>query len=285
MKFGRPNWRVRGRIAGAVLLLSGIVLGVYWFHLVGPTRRMLDPFWVDMHSRKAYWLEAQKQWQRIRIAPPGFAAVFGFCGDKQWFKRLVDCGMDDRPSGGCNCGHVGLAWMANRIPTNTWPQWWEQNRTKSQEEWIRDGFSAYGLTIHLPPNASDVEPLLGLLGNNSTNDADQVPSWVKYNAFRWLRDSEFDPVCFAISNITASTSHAVKGGLQTYAKWEKIWPVRDGVGVLAFGRRSDASDECRPRIAERSFRAMVCVLVFGLTISGVGLIAVSLRRRNQVATR
>ena len=68
----------------------------------------------------------------------------------------------------------------------------------------------HGVTVHLPPTSDDVEPLLRLLGQQSEDEISErkegesrpevVPEYIQYNAFRWLRDSGFQPLRFAASN-------------------------------------------------------------------------------------
>ena len=88
--------------------------------------------------------------------------------------------------------------------------------------------------MHLPPSEADHEPLLTLLGNISTNTAEKIPGFVKYNAFRWLRDSGFQVIPFAMSNVTALTPAVVRAGILEYGKYERSWPKENAVGMLEF---------------------------------------------------
>ena len=85
-------------------------------------------------------------------------------------------------------------------------------------EWIQAGLRNYGVSVHIPPVDDDYEPLLALLGNRSTNATEKIPWFVRYNAFRWLRDSGFQAIPFAMSNISAQTLHLVRDGVFEYGK-------------------------------------------------------------------
>ena len=72
---------------------------------------------------------------------------------------------------------------------DAWLAWWKQNRSKSQEEWIADGFRQRGFEVDVPPKPEQFPILLGLLGHAETNAPAAIPRQMKYNAFRCLRDS------------------------------------------------------------------------------------------------
>jgi hypothetical protein len=82
------------------------------------------------------------------------------------------------------------------------------------------------------------------------NAPEAVPSYIHYNAYRWLRDSGFEPGTFISSNATVVAEPDITAGLLRYSQWRSKYPGRDGLGVLAFGTtRSTASDfDMRPVI-------------------------------------
>jgi hypothetical protein len=100
----------------------------------------------------------------------------GFYGDKQWFLWLDDRIRNPERFRHCGCTEYALAWRANRHVVS-WAQWTDANRSRSQEEWIRDGFMDYGVAAHLPPTSDDTLPLLRLVGRKSWKglEADRRP--------------------------------------------------------------------------------------------------------------
>ena len=72
-----------------------------------------------------------------------------------------------------------------------------------------------------------------MLGNNQTNVVEKIPGFAKYNAFRWLRDSGFEPISYALTNVTVGTSAQVRAGLLSYGKRYRGSPREDNVGILA----------------------------------------------------
>lgn len=178
----------------------------------------------------------------------------GFYGDKEWFLWLDERIRSPENFRHCGCTEYALALMANRHVT-AWAKWTDANRNRSQEEWIRDGFLDYGVTVHLPPTSDDTLPLLHLLGRKSwnflwagsqgTNAPDAVPSYIHYNAYRWLRDSGFDPVKFVSSNTTVAAAFDITTGLLRFSQWHAAYPGHNGLGVLTFGKgRGSGFDMC-----------------------------------------
>ena len=161
-----------------------------------------------------------------------------------------------------------------------WLGWWEKNKSKSQEEWIADGFAQRGFDVDVPPTPKQAPALLGLLGNSKTNESLSIPSQMKYNAFRCLRDSGFEPVGFAISNRTLSAEVAC--GLLEYTKRLRHWPTASGVGILPFGlEEQDWGGRALPPILTIKFQIIAYLLVFGPLVFGAGLIMRSFRRKKE----
>ncbi len=179
----------------------------------------------------------------------------------------------------CGCTEYALALMANQH-TTAWDQWTEANRGHSQEEWIRDGFLRYGIKVHLPPERDDTVPLLRLLGRKSwdflfsgpegAETQNAIPSYVHYNAYRWLRDSGFEPLEFASSNPSLAANSEISQGLLTFAAWRAAYPGRDRLGVLALGPQSamGANSNLRLLVAEPWLVVAVNAFIAIFTIGG-----------------
>jgi hypothetical protein len=266
----------------AVLVcIPSACLAYFWFYAIAPMRRTLDPTWYRQHSAEAYWAEVKTGIRRYRWGHDDPVGCFANAEFMAW--AMSQTRPDDDISG-CSAGHrdKDFRQITNQDPGDSaaeWLAWWKENEARSQEEWIRDGFTPHGVTVSIPPSEADTIPLLTLLGNVSTNEADQIPWFVKYNAFRWLRDSDFNPVAFAVSNVTESTQAQVKTGLLEYFRRERIYPKRDHVGELTFGRKDDPyADYPLPAMLEPRFKAGVYGIIFGLPCLAAGLIAWSLRK-------
>jgi len=160
---------------------------------------------------------------------------------------------------------------------DAWVDWWRKNRSKSQEEWIADGFRQRGFDIAVPPTAVQTPILLAVLGNSETNKLTAIPNEMKYNAFRCLRDSGFETVAFALSNRTLSAE--IGQGLLEYAKRERLSPSGNGIGILPFGRKKDKWEGML--MPPTKYRVTANVLVFGLPLLGVALLACSYRKKKE----
>jgi hypothetical protein len=163
---------------------------------------------------------------------------------------------------------------------DAWLDWWEKNKLKSQEEWIADGFRQHGIEIDLPTSAEQTPLLLGLLGDLDTYKSTGVPEHWKYNAFRCLRDSDFDPVRYAISN--GPLSEEVERGLLEYGRFQRISAADNAVGILHFRviRNIDEWSESEiPAMLETEVQFIAYSLVFTPLLLGAGLFAWSFRKR------
>jgi hypothetical protein len=268
-----------------ILLLAGVVIAYLWFYSLAPMRHLADPKWLENHTEKARWLEEQKDYRRIGSSPDlEFRGDrIGYYGDKAWFLWLENKATAVKHFRVCGCTETALALMCNQH-ADSWEEWAKANRGRTQEEWIRDGFLKYGVSVHLPPEAGDVEPLLGLVGKKGwnflyegprgTNAPDSIPSYVQYNAFRWLRDSGFNPLTFARSNTSMVASQDVAIALLKYAKWQSAFPdaERHELGVLAFAKRPDRDVGLAPPVITRLwFSLVICGSVIVLLLMGFWL--------------
>lgn len=260
----------------------------WWLYKLGPMRRLVDPDWLESHSEAARWAEEQEDYQRLGTSPDLFfrGDRIGYYGDRKWCLWLVERIVADDEFRHCGCTDTALALMTNQR-VSSWGDWLTTNGDRSQEEWIRDGFLEYGVTVHLPPTPDDAGTLLTLLGQQSENerceghadesDSDTVPGHIQYNAFRWLRDSGFQPRRFAALNGDLSLESTKARGILRYSEWHIGYPENDGLGVLAFGRHSetgtDGSDsDFRPRIAKPWLRRGVNGFIGVTTVAGCLLI-------------
>jgi hypothetical protein len=157
---------------------------------------------------------------------------------------------------------------------------------KSQEEWIQDGFATVDIHVSLPPTEADVIPLLELLGTEDVDGTWGYSTSLKYNAFRWLRDSDFnfDPMDFVFTHSTDAARPEIQAGLLEYRKHERRHPNRETAGRLYFGTVTDWYDDWDylSWIAYPVFKQRMNALIVGLFVLATALIlcTVKVPRRN-----
>jgi hypothetical protein len=272
-------------IIGFLLVAAGLWAAYWWYYKLVPMRHLADPKWRAAHSESARWAEEQKNYTRTGASPDLCfrGDQIGFYGNKQWFLWLDERIRNPQGFRHCGCTEYALALMTNRH-VDSWARWTDANRHRSQEEWIKDGFLDYGVTVHLPPAPDDTLALLRLLGRKSWNflwagpdgkkTPDSVPSYIHYNAYRWLRDSQFDPIQFATSNTTAAQEPDIATGLLNFSQWHAAYPGRDGTGVLTLLKPTprDSNFDLPPRIAKPGFLLTVNAIIAAFIISGATLL-------------
>jgi hypothetical protein len=289
------TWRRRVLLLlGVALVGVGVVGGYCWFYRLAPTRRLWNPDWLRTHSAAAIWAEEQKGYRRNDDSPDMFfrGDMLGYNGDKDWTIWLVGS-LKKKDFRFCGCTQATLSLLTNqRIDENedAWIAWLEKHKNESQEQWIQQGFAEYGVKVLMPPVADDAAALLPLLGDGEKDakGESKVPSWLKYNAFRWLRDSGFKWPEYVAAHPDWRASEKSAVGVCLYAELEGEFPPEDGMGRLAFAkpgssRRYDFVG--RPRIATRAAKAIAYSVVFG-GIAGGGILVVvslSMKRRERWA--
>jgi hypothetical protein len=286
MKPLTPHWRGIFRVCSMLLFCVSLVPGYWWYYKLAPVRRTLDREWRASHSEREYWREVQKGISRgMWFHDDGFAV--GMYGDKAWAEWIM-AHVKPGESMGCLGGQPCHSATAMRYITNQdagddadgWLRWWNENGSKSQEQWLADGFRHRGFDVDVPPKAVQRPMLLALLGSSGTDEPTQIPTETKYNAFRCLRDSGFEPVAFALANRTVSAE--IERGLLEYAKWQARSPAIDGVGILPFGERNDTREgDLLPQMLEPKSQVTANALVFGPLIIGVTLLMWSFRKKTQ----
>ncbi len=284
----KPPRRPKLAITFGVLLLSGAgVLAWFWFYTLAPMRRVLDLDWRAMHSKEAQWAEEQKSYRRFTRSPDlwyGADDIYRF-GDETWFKWLLDRVLSgDSSFRVCGCTMECLAVMSNHDfdADADWANWYEANKEKTQEEWIQDGFATQGMTISLPPSDDETESLLMILGKRSkdpknVNSAGEprldAPGFMRYNAYRWLRDMGFDPVAYLLKSDVASLPKELKEGVTQYREYEKGDVPNSGLGRLSFAPAPES--DWRPSISvmvhKTGIQASLLVIVLVAGVTGLGL--------------
>ena len=282
MKWLKQHCRGVCRIGAVLFLCIGSFCGYWWFYRLAPSRRTLDPKWHATHSQREYWSEVQKGIHRGEWSHnDGFTV--GMYGDKscaEWIMTHITPGESMDCFGSPCHSATAMQYITNQDAgedADSWLAWWKTNKSKSQLEWMADGFRKRGFNVDVPPKVEQVPILLAILGDVHTNVLTAISKEMKYNAFRCLRDSGFDAVAFALSNRTMSAE--VQLGLLDYAKDERRWPSACGVGILPFAK-TDKGWEGRliPLLLTPTVRITANALVFGSMLFGVTLLVLSVRQ-------
>lgn len=287
MKWIKPHGRLLARLAALMLIGLGAYCGYGWYYKLAPVRRTVDPEWVALHSPQGYWREVQKGIHRgMWTHDDGFTV--GIYGDKPWAEWIMDWVKPGESMGHLAAGPTHAA-TAMRIITNQdlgqeaddWIAWWRKNRAKSQEQWIEDGFRKRGIEVDVPPTSGQIPVLLTLLGMPETNAESALPYELKYNAFRCLRDTGFEPVSYAIE--TDHPFGEIKRGLMEYAEMERPQTAQNAIGVLAFGKKSDSGSwdgGPLPRITTKKYKITANTVIIGLPLLGLILLLLSFKKVN-----
>jgi hypothetical protein len=282
------------KAVGALLVVASCAAAYWWFYKLAPMRHLADPRWCDAHSEKSRWLEEQEDYTRMGTSPDlcWRGDRIGHYGDKHWLLWLVDR-TNHKDFFVCGCTRGALALMSNH-GVESWDQWAQANESKTQEEWIRDGFAKYGLTVHLPPSPDDTEPLLRVLGRKTLDEVlegspgedagESVPSHIHYNAFRWLRDSGFSPRAFIASHATAMDIEPVRTGLLHYMELQSAFPRHNGLGILAFGTTPETARKVlSPPVIVRPWSVALAYAIIIVPLVA-GCLLLVLPRRRKVAS-
>ncbi len=273
------------RVVGGLFIACGLACGWFWFHRIGPIRRCWDSAWMELHSPKAIWLETERRIRRTGWQHDDFAMV-GRYGDKSWAAWIVEKAEAGEEI--CACGSIGHKDAALEVITNQdpagdksrekrrqWLQWWERNGEKTQEEWIRDGFAQYGVVLQTPLTTNNIISLLAILG--STNNESALPSRLGYNAMRWLRDSDVNPLTFTLAWLTPTNSETLFRGLIRFASASAFEPKSDGIGVLNLGAPPVPTGETAGSAFVRRFKPGVIAGIPVLLGAGLSLLIASFR--------
>jgi hypothetical protein len=170
----------------------------------------------------------------------------------------------------------------------TWLQWWRENKHKTQVEWIREAFEKAAITLHTPLTKQDVRALLVLIGKRKGAVVKEgglaPPRWespwhLRYNAMRWLRDSNFHAYPLSVGELAGEDSESVLNGLLAFSEWSGVNRKSDTPGELPISARVRKWKPEVPPIAA----AWVAWVAYGslavVLVSGVVCLRRGLRRR------
>ncbi|MCP5523064.1 MAG: hypothetical protein H7A46_16130 [Verrucomicrobiales bacterium] len=221
----RRRWlRIGLLLLGVLLLLSSLIMTVGWFWWMKPFRNLGDPEWLERHTALAQWEETQTRIRRLRHFLHDDGWLIGQFGDRSWVERIIGRIAKGEDVSGCANGHVdvGLRLLANQSPgeeATDWLQWWQANKDKSQEEWMRDGFAEMGIHLGDQLDVTVTQSLLLVMGNTNLSLPEGLTYARRFNAFRWLRDHDFDPTELRWADFAEDDRDTAWLGLCRYSLW------------------------------------------------------------------
>jgi len=123
-----------------------------------------------------------------------------------------------------------------------WRPWYEKNKDKTQEQWIKDGFVEHGFPVSDPPDEAFVTALI------QASDPKYQPRYLQTNALRILRTVPSDTVVRLAKALSVSKESAAKRA--TIAALESV----DGTGRLDVLR--DLTKDSDVDVAENALRTL-----------------------------
>ena len=291
MKKIKKHLKLFLKLGGVLLILTGIVISLYWHLKLKPMCQRHDPVWQNQFTIGGQWTFAQKNIRNNGWTHDDFYIV-GRCGGERWAKWIMDQATTGASLYGCGRdGHKAsaLRYITNQDASNNdnqewWLEWWKINHHKSQLDWIQDGFSKYNVTVTKAPKKKEQEDLLILIGDSSKEEENIIPHFVKYNAFRWLRDSGFNSIDFALAYDKKPRSIEVIKGLREYQKFNIDFHKSKNVGILPLLEKSecwDYYDEPRPAFFSPEVQIMGYCLMIVPIVVGVFLLLWSIRKKEK----
>ena len=150
-------------------------------------------------------------------------------GNKNWAAWIIEKAQQGKKLEGCRAGHkaAALEYITNQAPEKktksseaAWLHWWAANKNKKQLEWIQDGFKKYNVKVSIPAKKNEFTGLLRLLGDfrphNTKEHATLIPSYIKFNAFRWLHASGFDPIKYSLYHKKGTITKEIEKAIYLY---------------------------------------------------------------------
>jgi hypothetical protein len=274
------------RIIGAFLLFVSAMIAFAWFIWLAPVKRINSENWWKHHSNLAIWEEEQKSVFRAGVTHDVGISI-GRWGDKDWATWIVNHIQPGQEIGNCESGHLGeaLAEITNHQlepVADVWLAWWQTNQTKSQVEWIREGFAEKGIILHEPLTTNNMIDLLLLsrLSTNSqiyANTPSSLRGGLRMNAFRWLRDSgvsRWDLFSIWNSDVNAipeTDRNRIVSALLDYTDWYgQHWNDPNKLAITPQSERDPYSSNLF--FMKTGFHWIVYSLIAALAFAGVCLL-------------
>ncbi|MEQ2005938.1 MAG: hypothetical protein ABMA26_03995 [Limisphaerales bacterium] len=263
---------------GYTMLATACTLAFLWHYWLLPWRRAHNLAWWVEHTPRGQWVEIQKRIHRFGLDHDS-SIYIGHYGDERWMEWTIRTLKTDLPPTTCGEGQFHLAdaplYISNQRVTKDadWAAWWMTNKTKSQVEWVRDGFKESGLELQPSLTPSNTVALLRLISVKKT-----LPER-SYNAKRWLRFSNFKPTEFDMASVPSEEREAVQKGLVEFALW--LGEHKDGPGKLSRG--DDWIAAGMPLVEREDYQTGLNLAL--LLMAGIGLFLVRLGSRQVSTTR
>jgi hypothetical protein len=291
---------------GFLLILASVFSTALLKWVLIPFVSAIAPEFDENRSMVGLWRDWIRGYELLNIGGHDVGDITAHFGDKTWVEPFI---ASVKTGTGISCagGHrdAALAYLTNhRCPEGTdltsyWTEWWTQHQNETQEEWISQGFSQIGISVALPPNPKDWPALLRVVGQkrpalslqdwespDAPKEADLQPDSICYNAFRWLRDSGFDPVTYVLDH-SGSLSESERKGLLAYRDWER-WSRGPMPGRLAFAPTDDwgwgITKSRRPGILTAGVQGTTFAILAAVALLGAWMVKKGRAKQRHLST-
>ncbi len=280
---------------GTLLCLVAVCAGVFVWLIAVPKISALAPDYDENRSIAGMWRDCEAG---LRLGMWGHDDAFlvGRFGGKAWAEPLAESVISGEGVG-CAGGHrdSSLEYLTNHSAPDEeklaefWSEWWRKHKDESQAEWIKQGFAVRGIVVALPTSEANWPDLLRVLGaelagpTQARESKNLQPENIRYNAYRWLRDSGFDPVRFMIDHDEARRDPEITRGLLEYREKE-IYLRTALAGRLDFAPDHDwgwAKSLGKPPILELRNQVIAAFVLLAVFSLGIGLITHSRRMKKR----
>ena len=145
-----------------------------------------------------------------------------------------------------------------------WFAWYEHNQHSSQDDWIRQGFEAFGVSVHDNLQLQTKIALLKLMADKNS------PQFIQWNAFRWLRKDGFSPDSLDPLNIsTEDERREVLRGLIKYSQTITKFPQDNSPIFMGIRKESSQAEFELPYIVHPYAEPIVTITIFIIGLAGV----------------
>ncbi|MBL9144167.1 MAG: hypothetical protein JNM99_10860 [Verrucomicrobiaceae bacterium] len=252
---------------GSMLAITAALLVFWWFYAYLPWWRINNEEWMQSRSWSARAREQMTVWrrQRLHLYPAGWAysspwsAVGGggheiaielaaWVGSRQY--QWLPC---------CDDETLALQVITNHHfeQHSDWLRWLNDNRLKSRDQWVKEGFEALGFTINIPPWTTDnITKLLRILGRIKPLDLGQdrrhnqngwlpeedfaMPGFARINAYRWIRDTDINLVTY-LQDAPAADAEVMRG-VKAFLTYQHDMSSTEKLGRSDFARADVGPD-------------------------------------------
>jgi hypothetical protein len=230
-----------------LILLSGFSVLTLWYFALRPRWQIIDADWLDDHTEHHAWVLEREVFHRLPLPPSSLTGSgrIDRYGGKEEFAKIVESKGSYGVIGFCECCVCSaLCEISNHnLPSlSDYKAWYADHSHESQLEWVKQGFIKAGIPVAEAGEAANVATMLDVLGAKAKGPPRpsyfrrsqwKYADYLRYNAFRWLRDTGFEPLDWLRVPLSLTLSSTKERGLQEYLQFDRHHPKALNVGRLS----------------------------------------------------